>query len=103
VMFLLVGFDELRRLNWDPSAWVAARPLMMIMILVPADQFILGLLYFKLRDSMYGVFGTRKSSMMPKLYASAMGCVIALSLGTLFFWGGTLTTGAVSIVALISI
>jgi hypothetical protein len=32
-----------------------------LMVLVPLDQFLLGILYFKMRDLMWGAFGTRRS------------------------------------------
>jgi hypothetical protein len=32
-----------------------------ILIVVPAAQFAVGMLYYRMRDSMWGVFGSRKS------------------------------------------
>jgi hypothetical protein len=47
--------------GWDRSAWQAVRPAAALLLLVPLSQFVLGMLYFKLRDAMFGAFATPKS------------------------------------------
>src|SRR5437773_618018 len=45
-------------------------------LVIPADQFFLGLLYIKMRDSLWGVFGSRKSTTRVALIAAALMAVV---------------------------
>jgi hypothetical protein len=42
---------------------------MSVVLLVPATQFALGLCYYRIRDCMWGVFGTRRSQWKAALYS----------------------------------
>jgi hypothetical protein len=45
----------------DRSIWQAVRPAAALLLFVPLSQFTLGMLYFNLRDAMFGAFATPKS------------------------------------------
>ena len=47
--------------GWDQTTWQSARPAVALLLFVPVAQFLLGMLYFKLRDAMFGAFASPKS------------------------------------------
>ncbi len=49
------------KLGWNTSLWIAMRPIFAIHVFLPVAFFLLGLLYFETRNTMFGVFGQRKS------------------------------------------
>ena len=50
-----------RDLGWNANAWIALRPIVAVLVCLPAAYFFLGLLYFAIRNTLFGVFGQRKS------------------------------------------
>lgn len=48
-------------LLWDRNVWPALRPVAAMTVVLPVDLYVLGLLYFKARDALFGAFGSRKS------------------------------------------
>ena len=48
-------------IGWDGGARLAIRPLIAFLVLAPVDVYLIGWLQFKLRDTIFGVFGSRKS------------------------------------------
>jgi hypothetical protein len=56
---------------------------------LPIGQFCIGLLYFKMRDTLWGVFGSRRSAMKLFLLSGAMAVLVAT--GSVIFVG--LATG----------
>jgi hypothetical protein len=50
------------RFGWTEDVKTLARVLAAIAVLTPPAQFVIGLAYIKLRDSMWGAFGSRKSA-----------------------------------------
>lgn len=47
--------------GWDESVWTALRPGIALVLFLPAAELTLGLLYFQMRDSLFGALGSRKS------------------------------------------
>jgi hypothetical protein len=54
--------------GWNVETWLAMRPMLAFSLLLPIEQFAFGVLYFKLRDTWYGVLGSRKSLFMILVY-----------------------------------
>ncbi len=48
--------------GWNQSIWQSVRPAAALLIFTPLGQFVLGMLYFKLRDSMFGAFSSPRSA-----------------------------------------
>jgi hypothetical protein len=44
------------------SIWIVMRPAIALLIFLPASQFVLGVLYFRMRDALHGAFGKRRSA-----------------------------------------
>jgi hypothetical protein len=66
----------------DISAWKALRPLAALLLFLPVSQFLLGILYFKMRDALCGAFGAPRS--LSKTFEVALGMasvVFGLALG----------------------
>ena len=51
----------LREFGWSQNALLAIRPLIASMIVLPMSVAMSGFCHFKIRDSLFGVFGSRKS------------------------------------------
>jgi Clp amino terminal domain, pathogenicity island component len=66
-------------LGWNHGAWIAIRAFIIMSLLIPALEFLLGALYFKVRDAIYGVFGSRKSMSRAVLLAMLMGLAVFLT------------------------
>lgn len=66
-------------IGWSWRLFIALRTISAVAIVLPVDVFLLGLLYFKIRDAMFGVFGSRKSMSTVLLYAVLFALVIAMS------------------------
>jgi hypothetical protein len=49
------------RYGWTNDVETLARVLGAVVVLTPPAQFVIGLAYIKLRDAMWGAFGSRKS------------------------------------------
>ena len=47
--------------GWDSTQAVAVRVFAALVVLTPAAQFALGMCYYRMRDSLFGVFGARRS------------------------------------------
>jgi hypothetical protein len=70
-------------IGWDGGARLAIRPLIAVLVLAPADVYLIGWLQFKLRDTIFGVFGSRKSFRAELLLAFLIALVVTVS-GTTF-------------------
>ncbi len=51
----------LREFGWTSNVWLAIRPLVASMIVLPLSVAMSGFCHFKMRDHIFGVFGSRKS------------------------------------------
>lgn len=78
---ILVGLSAgamLATAGWDRSAWAALRPALALLLFLPLGQFVLGLLYFRMRDAMWGAFGQPRSIARMALYAALMAAAVML-------------------------
>ncbi|MGE3244662.1 MAG: Clp protease N-terminal domain-containing protein, partial [Pirellulales bacterium] len=69
--------------GWDSSAWIAIRPMLALVIITPLDVFAIGYLHFKLRDTIFGVFGARRSKW--RELALGMSIAVVALVSWLFF------------------
>ena len=65
----VIGLGMKYGLWWDRSIWIAIRPAAALWFFIPTDAFLLGLLYFKMRDALCGAAWARKSQSKAVLYA----------------------------------
>ena len=73
------------RFGWNgPLLWIALRPVVAMTVIAPIDQFLLGSFYYQMRDSIWGVFGSRKSQVNAILLGALSAAVIVAS-GAVFF------------------
>ncbi|HEX2477485.1 MAG TPA: Clp protease N-terminal domain-containing protein [Lacipirellulaceae bacterium] len=81
------------RYGWTNDVKTLARVLGAIVVLTPPAQFVIGLAYIKLRDAMWGAFGSRKSpgrvlvlamliAAAAQLYLMGVAAVIRMDLST---------------------
>lgn len=61
---------------WDRSVSIAIRPVAALWLFIPTDTFLLGLLYFKLRDALCGAVWARKSLPKAALYDVLIALVV---------------------------
>ena len=66
--------------GWDQTQAVAVRVFAALVVLIPAAQFALGLCYYRMRDSLFGAFGARRSLRNAVLW-SLLAAVIVLAAG----------------------
>jgi hypothetical protein len=65
--------------GWDKESADALRVVAALLLLMPAAQFGTGLSYFKMRDALWGVFGSRRSSFKAFLFAGCNALVVILA------------------------
>jgi ATP-dependent Clp protease ATP-binding subunit ClpC len=86
IIAILVGVPFLAGLvvqGWNQTQAVALRMCAALVLLTPAAQFGLGVCYYKTRDALWGVFGSRRS--MPNaLRWSALAAAVMLASGVGF-------------------
>jgi hypothetical protein len=66
--------------GWDHSQELAVRVFAALLVLTPAAQFALGLCYYRMRDSLFGAFGARRSLRNALLW-SFLAAIIVLAAG----------------------
>ena len=85
VFVLFAGFAAISAsavvwsIGWDQSIWLAIRPMLALLLLVPIDLFAIGSLQFKLRDTIFGVFGSRRSRWVELQLSLMIVAVVAVS------------------------
>ncbi|HZZ28421.1 MAG TPA: Clp protease N-terminal domain-containing protein [Pirellulales bacterium] len=85
--------------HWSRSEWQTLQPLAAALLLTPAAQFAIGMLYFKMRDSLLGAFGKPKSRFKALVFDADIAlAVVAIGFGYFAFANGDFTT-AVSLLA----
>jgi hypothetical protein len=62
--------------GWDWSQAVALHVFAALAILTPTAQFLIGLCYYKMRDSFWGVFGAHKSRVNATLWSLLAGLIV---------------------------
>lgn len=78
-------------LGWTREVWIAFRPAIALLVLFPVALFVLGMIYFKMRDSLFGAFGSRKSLSRAVLLGTGFAlAVFLLGLGFIAFSEGNL-------------
>ena len=65
--------------GWDRSDWVAIRPMIALLVLMPIDLFSIGSLQFKMRDTIFGVFGSHRSRWLEFQLGVLIAAIIAVS------------------------
>ena len=79
IVCALIVFGALISGRWNAGSFHSLITAIALLLLVPADQFLLGLLYFKARDALFGVFGARRSRMNAFGYAMLSAAVVLAS------------------------
>jgi hypothetical protein len=79
VLIVVTGGVALR-FGWTEDVKTLARVLGAIVVLTPPAQFVIGLAYIKLRDAMWGAFGSRKSPRRVLVLAALIAAVAQLYL-----------------------
>ena len=80
--------------GWDQSTWQAIRPAAALLVFVPLAQFLLGMLYFKMRDAMFGAFATPKSAarvVISDCLIASVVLVISVGFNAIATWDKTRT------------
>jgi len=92
VTCLLTAAMASREFGWSWHLWDVVRPVVAMALVSPVAVFLLGLFYFKMRDAMFGVFGSRKSLRQVFLF-DVLIALVALGSGLAFvvFAHGDLT------------
>lgn len=96
-------------LGWNHGSWIAIRAIAIMSLIIPTLEFLLGALYFKVRDAIYGVFGSRKSMSRAVLLAMFMGLAVFLTglsfpaLGYALGYGGEIKWSDLSILGAIGL
>jgi len=70
--------------GWDQTREPALRVFAALLVLTPAAQFALGLCYYRMRDSLFGTFGARRSVRNAGLWSLLAG-IIVLAAGMGYF------------------
>lgn len=60
----------------DASIWKALRPFAALLIFIPVDEFLIGVLYFKMRDALWGAFGASRSGRNAFSFLVGIGLVV---------------------------
>jgi ATP-dependent Clp protease ATP-binding subunit ClpC len=68
------------RFGWFDNIWTFIRTLAAIAVITPPAQFVLTIATIKMRDSLWGVFGSRKSLAQTIWYDSLIALIFAVSL-----------------------
>lgn len=83
VVAVILGVPVFGRIlysGWDHTQAVAVRVFAALTVLTPAAQFALGLCYYRMRDSLFGAFGARRSLRNAVLW-SLLAAIIVLAAG----------------------
>jgi hypothetical protein len=76
-MWLLAAM-QLIVVGWHPERWFILRPITALLLLLPANQYLLGLLYLKIRDSLLGAFD-RPQSLPTAIFLAALMAILVLA------------------------
>jgi hypothetical protein len=88
---VLAAVLALNEFGWNHSVWLTVRPIAAAAFVLPISVAVTGISYYKMRDHMFGVFGSRKSWKQAVAWASVtaastVGCgfiFIAVAYGSL--------------------
>jgi len=102
LLFILgvVGMGITLRYGWVPEVKNLCRVFASVLIVVPAAQFLVGVLYYHMRDSMWGVFGSRKSIVRALAFDGLIALIVTCGFAGLIglaTWDGTKAIESLSI------
>jgi hypothetical protein len=83
VMCAFVAIIAMREFGWSYSLWLTVRPLAAAAIVLPISLFSYGVCYYKIRDHVFGVFGSQKSWPRVVFWAALLSTTMVAS-GLLF-------------------
>jgi len=75
-IFPLLFVGIILRYGWFRDVWTLIRVLTAVTLLTPAVQFVFTYAWIKMRDSLWGVFGSRKSLVLAFYYDAAIALVV---------------------------
>src|SRR6478672_11130011 len=75
-IFPLLFVGIILRYGWFHDVWALIRVLTAVVLLTPAVQFVFTYAWIKMRDSLWGVFGSRKSLVRVFFYDAAIAVVV---------------------------
>src|SRR5688572_29464091 len=65
--------------GWDHTQAPAVRVFAALLVLTPAAQFALGMCYYRMRDSLFGAFGARRSPRNAVLWSLLMAIIVQVA------------------------
>jgi hypothetical protein len=65
--------------GWDNRSLDSLRVVAAVLLFIPAAQFGIGIIYFRMRDALWGAFGSRRSLFRAFLLAGCAGLVMLLA------------------------
>jgi hypothetical protein len=78
IVLVMIGLVQ----GWNVDQWKSLRPAAAALAFTPVAQFLLGIFYFNLRNTWYGVFGQRQSVLRVCVIDAAIaGLIIAMGFG----------------------
>jgi len=98
VVFPLLFLGIFLRFGWSYDLWTIIRVFVSLTLITPPAQFVFTFAWIKMRDSLWGVFGSRKSNVRALSYGAAIAGVVMASLSALA-WAASWTV-SVAIAAL---
>jgi hypothetical protein len=78
-VFPLLFLGIILRYGWSDDLWNPIRILASLTLLTPPAQFVFTFAWIKMRDSLWGVFGSRKSIVRAFLYGATIAGVVMAS------------------------
>jgi Clp amino terminal domain, pathogenicity island component len=78
-----VGAGITLRYGWEAEVQTLWRVFAAILLIAPVAQFVVGVLYYRMRDAMWGVFGHRKSLFYALLFDALIALVMMGSFAAL--------------------
>jgi hypothetical protein len=79
-VFVILFAGVWLRYGWFDNIWTFIRTLAAIAVITPPAQFVLTIATIKMRDSIWGVFGSRRSRARTVYYDALITLVIGVSL-----------------------
>lgn len=89
-VFPLLFLGIILRYGWSHDLWSLIRVLVSLTLLTPPAQFVITFAWIKMRDSLWGVFGSRKSIVRAFVYGAAIAGVVMASFMA-FAWAASWT------------
>lgn len=78
IMTVTAAVSYITKLGWNASALIGLRPIFAMHLIMPATFLLLGLLYFEQRNTIFGVFGRRRSLSRVGLWTALFVLVVVM-------------------------